>query len=624
MCSADSACCWDSCCGATSASPSAAPPISRTPVTTRSPAHTAKLSLSESLRAVWSTPTAIMLMGAFVCANFVAVVLLSWMPAFLYEKFHMSLAMSGLTATLFAQLASMVGSISGGWMADAWRSRSPRGRMLVQAIGVFGGAPFVALCGLTQSVTMLIVALTAWGFFKGLYDANIFASVFDVIRPEARGTAAGFMNTVGWLGGGGAAPAGDRDRRREPRTQRVYRARFHRLRSRWGICCLPARWHSPIATLRESRKPFKRMPPMYKFALAFTAALTLAAGEPHVIQQRHHLQRARAVRRMAGQSRHLDLGQRNPGGLQRRLLQVRQARSPSRTITTSPKCRRSRAAWMAARPGPSKLPPGLRPPAQGGELQDLKEPMDFTAPGFAFKAWFSGADTGPSWFWYSNDRGHSWLGPFRLPDFGQPGVAARTDYIVNGKRDAFLFLTAAKKNGKEGRVFCARTTDGGLHWKFVSWIGDEPAGFSIMPSSVRLSKTEIVTATRVKEDQENSRIDIYASTDNAQTWSLRSQAIGTGAFSGNPPSLVHLRDGRLAVTYGTRTAPFGIRARLSNDQGRTWSDEIVLRDDAAAWDNGYTRSAQRPDGNIVTVYYFPERPQTERIIAATIWDPGKK
>ena len=68
------------------------------------------------------------------------------------------------------------------------------------------GAPFVALCGLTTSVIWLIVALTAWGFFKGLYDANIFASLFDVVRPEARGTAAGFMNTVGWLGGGGTAP----------------------------------------------------------------------------------------------------------------------------------------------------------------------------------------------------------------------------------------------------------------------------------------------------------------------------------------------------------------------------------------------------------------------------------
>jgi sugar phosphate permease len=52
----------------------------------------------------------------------------------------------------------------------------------------------------------LVFALIAWGLFKGLYDANIFASMFDVIRPEARGTAAGCMNMVGWLGGGGTAP----------------------------------------------------------------------------------------------------------------------------------------------------------------------------------------------------------------------------------------------------------------------------------------------------------------------------------------------------------------------------------------------------------------------------------
>ena len=90
--------------------------------------------------------------GAFMCANFVAVVLLSWMPKFLYDKFHMSLAMAGLTATMFVQLASMAGAPAGGWLADRWRQRSPRGRMLVQMVGVLGGAPFVALCGLTPSV----------------------------------------------------------------------------------------------------------------------------------------------------------------------------------------------------------------------------------------------------------------------------------------------------------------------------------------------------------------------------------------------------------------------------------------------------------------------------------------
>jgi MFS family permease len=154
----------------------------------------------------WKSPAVILLMGAFCCANFVAVVLLTWMPKFLFDRFHMSLAMSGLTATIFVQLASMCGSLAGGWLADKWRARTPGGRMFVQAIGVFGGAPFVVLCGMTQSVGWLIVALTVWGFFKGLYDANIFASVFDVVPAGARGTAAGLMNTVGWLGGGGSAP----------------------------------------------------------------------------------------------------------------------------------------------------------------------------------------------------------------------------------------------------------------------------------------------------------------------------------------------------------------------------------------------------------------------------------
>lgn len=165
-----------------------------------------KLSAGETLRMIVRQPGALLLLGAFFCANFVAVVLLTWMPKFLFDRFHMTLAMSGLTATIYVQLASMVGAVCGGWMADRWRAKRRGGRMLVQMVGVFGGAPCVVLCGMTQSLGWLIAALTVWGFFKGLYDANIFASVFDVIRPEARGSAAGMMNTVGWLGGGGSAP----------------------------------------------------------------------------------------------------------------------------------------------------------------------------------------------------------------------------------------------------------------------------------------------------------------------------------------------------------------------------------------------------------------------------------
>ena len=101
-----------------------------------------------------------------------AVTLLTWMPKYLYDGFHMSLAAAGLAATAFVQLASMAASPLGGWLADALRTRTPAGRMIVQAMGVLGGRPFVVWCGLTKSVASLVVALAAWGLFKGIYDAT--------------------------------------------------------------------------------------------------------------------------------------------------------------------------------------------------------------------------------------------------------------------------------------------------------------------------------------------------------------------------------------------------------------------------------------------------------------------
>lgn len=165
-----------------------------------------RLPLGQTFALLMGKPTVRCLLGAFLCANFVAMVLLSWMPKFLYDKFQMSLAMAGLTATMYVQLASLAGAPLGGWLADRLRARMPGGRMLVQAIGVFAGAPFVVLCGMADSVAVLIAALACWGLAKGMYDANIFASVYDVIPAEARGSAAGLMNTIGWLGGGTLAP----------------------------------------------------------------------------------------------------------------------------------------------------------------------------------------------------------------------------------------------------------------------------------------------------------------------------------------------------------------------------------------------------------------------------------
>jgi sugar phosphate permease len=166
----------------------------------------ATLSPLRAIRSLLKIKSLLTLTAAFACANFVAMVLLAWMPMYLYSRFHLSLAMAAFDAAVYPQVASMGGSVCGGYLADRFARQSRRGRVAVQCAGVLIGVPFVVLCGFSGSLMLVIVALICWGFFKGMYDSNIFASAFDVVPIESRGTVSGLMNCVGWLLGGGLAP----------------------------------------------------------------------------------------------------------------------------------------------------------------------------------------------------------------------------------------------------------------------------------------------------------------------------------------------------------------------------------------------------------------------------------
>jgi MFS family permease len=148
------------------------------------------------------TPMVRVLILVFVGANFVAMIFLTWMPTYLKREFGMSLSMSGVSATAYLQIASVLGVITGGVLADRLARKQRGGRMMAQAFGLFAGAPFIFLTGWTLSIPVLVLALIGFGYFKGMYDANIWASLHDVVRPERRATAVGVMNAIGWLGGG--------------------------------------------------------------------------------------------------------------------------------------------------------------------------------------------------------------------------------------------------------------------------------------------------------------------------------------------------------------------------------------------------------------------------------------
>jgi MFS family permease len=181
------------------------PPRGQTELASPLVANEKSPTVREVLGAIFRTPTAVVLMAVFVGANFVATIFLTWTPTFLVEKFQFKLAAAGLSGTVFIHLASALSVPIAGTLADTFSRKFAGGRMLVQALGLLVGAGFVCLVALTKDVATLILAMTIFGFCKGFYDSNIFASVYDVVHPRARATAAGIMNTVGW-GGGALGP----------------------------------------------------------------------------------------------------------------------------------------------------------------------------------------------------------------------------------------------------------------------------------------------------------------------------------------------------------------------------------------------------------------------------------
>ena len=109
------------------------------------PGSTGTLSVTQTLAIVFRTPVALLLMAAFLLANSVAMVFLTWTPTFLVKKFHYSLGAAGLNGTLYIHLASAVAVPLAGYLADRLARRYAIGRIAVQLGGLVAGSVFVFL-----------------------------------------------------------------------------------------------------------------------------------------------------------------------------------------------------------------------------------------------------------------------------------------------------------------------------------------------------------------------------------------------------------------------------------------------------------------------------------------------
>lgn len=264
---------------------------------------------------------------------------------------------------------------------------------------------------------------------------------------------------------------------------------------------------------------------------------------------------------------------------------------------------------------------------QADKPTNLEQPIDdFTDPVIASTLMRNEYHGGPSRIYYSMNSGEEWIGLYSFPNLGTNGVGTLTVYFVEDPQELSAFINVANEKGREGRIINSRTADRGLNWELVNCTGEEPEGFDII--TARLFDNELYTMMRSRElEPRRDFLKSYRSKDNGQTWQEETNPAFETCYGGSPPALVQMEDGRLLLPYIYRS-DYGSKVyfRISESEGKMWGNEITVRSgDGATKDVGYSRMVQRPDGNLVILYYWNNALQAGSdpylYIAASIVDP---
>lgn len=198
------------------------------------------------------------------------------------------------------------------------------------------------------------------------------------------------------------------------------------------------------------------------------------------------------------------------------------------------------------------------------------------------------------WMLRSTDGGRSWSKPY--------------DCLVNSPHgpiqlsDGRLLYAGKDLWRSPNRVGVCQSTDDGLTWQWLAEIpvrpGDSHKAYHEL-HAVEAASGRLVVQIRNHNRANAGETLQTESSDGGKTWSVP-HSIGVW---GLPSHLIRLKDGRLLMTYGHRRPPFGNQARLSSDEGRTWSEPMIISGDGITGDLGYPSTAQLDDGSLLTVWY---------------------
>lgn len=162
-----------------------------------------EMRLSASLRAYFCNPSALFATAGFVAIVFVNNAYLFWAPKFAAEKFaEVGVAEAGKGVMLWHHLFAFGAILLGGVITDSFVSRMPRFRLGFQIFALLFGAVALVMIGFVASFVSMLIAASVYGVFRGFFEVNTHASLFDVVPPEHRSTAVGLLNMIAFFFGG--------------------------------------------------------------------------------------------------------------------------------------------------------------------------------------------------------------------------------------------------------------------------------------------------------------------------------------------------------------------------------------------------------------------------------------
>ncbi|MDO5565931.1 MAG: MFS transporter, partial [Planctomycetia bacterium] len=124
---------------------------------------------------------------------------LTWMPKYLTSQFGVSTTWAAFNSTFYHHLLAYVSVFVAAGISDWLSTKVKSIRMQMEFIGLFFGTPFIYYMGASDNLLYVYVSLALFGLFRGVYDSNLFAAMFDVIEPQYRATASGIMLSVAFI-----------------------------------------------------------------------------------------------------------------------------------------------------------------------------------------------------------------------------------------------------------------------------------------------------------------------------------------------------------------------------------------------------------------------------------------